>query len=312
MSSIKSQIFIFLLKNRNLFKFQLKRKNDITWDTSIPELRKKTEKSGRMFGKLPANIELLPVTINNIYAEWILPPQAPKDKVILYFHGGGYVIGSPQSHRIHVSKVVKGSCIKALVFDYRLAPEHPFPAAIDDALSVFQWLLDLKFSPENIIFMGDSAGGGLCLATLLALRDKKKPLPKAAIALSPWTDLKNTGQSLTSNAKVDALTWKESWTIFSHYYVKDKDPEHPWISPLYGNLDNLCPLLIYVGEDELLRDDSIRFAQKVKDTGGDVKLVVKEGMFHCYPVCSPLFSEAKEAMENICSFIKNHLDMKNT
>jgi acetyl esterase/lipase len=307
MPSFKSRFFIFMLRNRNLFKFQLKRKPEITWDTSIPDLRRKTEKAGMLFGKLPAHIRIEPVTIEAQYAEWVTPGDASKDRVILYFHGGGYVIGSPQGHRTHVAKVVNGSGIPALVFDYRLAPEHPFPAALEDALSAYRWLLDQQIKPEHIVFMGDSAGGGLCLATLLGAREKGLPLPAAAVALSPWTDLTCSSESLTSNEAVDCLTWRESWTIFSKYYVADQNPANPLISPLFGDLKGLPPMLIFVGNDEVLRDDATRFADKAKAAGVDVTLRVGEGMFHCYPVCAPMFPEATEAMLEITEYIKNRL-----
>ncbi len=274
----------------------------------MPQLRKETEKGASFFGKLPARFELSPVTIDNLYAEWILPPQATKDKVILYFHGGGYVIGSCFAHRAIVSKFVKGSGIGALVFDYRLAPEHPFPAALDDSVAAYRYLLTQDIKPSNIVFIGDSAGGGLCLATLLALREQNIPLPAASVALSPWTDVKNSGESWTTNAKSDTLCWKESQIVFATYYTGDNDPGMPLISPLYGDLHGLPPLLLFAGGDELLRDDSTRFAIKAKDAGVDVTLNVGEGMFHCYPACSPLFPEAKLAMDEICAFIKKHVN----
>lgn len=308
MSSLRSRLFVFVLKHHHLLRFQLKRTGTIDWNTSIPHLRQKTEKGTGLFGKLPDQFKISHNTIDGLLTEWILPPQAAKDKVILYFHGGGYVIGSSHAHRPVVAKFVKGTGIGAVVFDYRLAPEHPFPAALDDSVGVYCWLIAEGVSPSKIVFVGDSAGGGLCLATLLALRDQGIPLPAAAVALSPWTDLKNTGESLKTNIKVDTLTWAESWTVFSKYYAGDNDPGLPWISPLYGELSGLPPILIYVGGDELLRDDSIRFAEKAKDAGVDVTLRVGEGMFHCYPVCSPLFPEAKEAMDEIYAFIKTHIN----
>lgn len=311
MPSLRSRLLLLALKYRSIVRFQLTRRPTIDWNTSIPDLRLKTEKAGGLFGKLPKQIELSSVTIGNLYAEWILPSGAKKDRVILYAHGGGYVIGSCRGHRPHVAKFVKGSGIGALVFDYRLAPEHPFPAALEDSLAAYRWLLAEGVSPAEIVFVGDSAGGGLCLATLLALRDKGVPLPAAAAVLSPWMDLKCTGESLESNRKVDTLTWLESWTVFSKYYAGDHDPGLPWMSPLYGDLHGLPPILIYVGGDELLLDDSTRFAEKAKEAGVDVTLRIGEGMFHCYPVCAPLFPEAKEAMDEICAFIKAHIDSRN-
>jgi epsilon-lactone hydrolase len=306
MPSLRSRLFILSLRYRHLLRFQLKRRATIDWNTSMPELRKEIEKSARFFGKLPAQFTLSPVEMGDLLAEWILPPSATKDKVILYFHGGGYAVGSCLAHRAIVSKFVKGSGIGALVFDYRLAPEHPFPAALEDSLAAYRWLLAEGFSPSGIVFVGDSAGGGLCLAALLALRDQDIPVPAGAVALSPWTDVKNTGESWTTNADVDTLCWKESQLVFAKYYAGDNDPGLPLISPLYGDLHGLPPLLIYVGGDELLRDDSTRFAQKAKAAGVDVTLRVSEKMFHCYPACAPLFPEARQAMDEICEFIRTH------
>jgi monoterpene epsilon-lactone hydrolase len=305
--SLRSRLFLLALKYRNLARFQLTRRPTIDWNTSIPDLRLKTERASGLFGRLPRQIEAIPTSIENLYAEWILPSGVPRDRVILYAHGGGYVIGSARGHRPHVAKFVEGSGIGALVFDYRLAPEHQFPAALDDSLAAYRWLLAKGVSSAHIVLVGDSAGGGLCLATLIALRDKGLPLPAGAAVLSPWTDLRCTGASLETNRKIDTLTWLESWTVFSSYYAGDNDPGHPWISPLYGDLNGLPPILIYVSGDELLLDDSTRFAEKAKKAGVDVTLRVGEGMFHCYPVCSPLFPEAKEAMQEICTFIRERV-----
>lgn len=271
-------------------------------------LRRKTERMSSLFGKLPNEIIVHPDPVDNIYAEWVSTTASPEEKAILYFHGGGYVIGSPPSHRVHVSKAVRGSGFKAFVFDYRLAPEHPFPAALEDALGAYGHLIHLGYKPGNLVFMGDSAGAGLLLSTLLALKNKGEPLPAGAIALSPWTDLRCTAPSLTSNFARDPMTWEGSCDIFSRYYCGDQDPANPWISPLYGDLDHLSPLLIFAGNDEVLRDDAIRFADKAREAGTDVTLRVGTGMFHCYPVMSPLFPEAKEAMEEICRFIAEKLN----
>jgi monoterpene epsilon-lactone hydrolase len=310
MPSLRSRLFLFVLRHRHLLRFRLKRRAIINWDTPIAELRREVGKTSKMFGKLLKGIEISPVTIDNFYAEWISLSQNKKDKVLLYFHGGGYVMGSVPTHRTHVAKFVKGSSVSALLFGYRLAPEHPFPAAIDDSVTAYRWLLAQGIAPSHIVFIGDSAGGGLALAALLALKDKSIPLPAAVVALSPWTDLKCIGESYRT-AK-DPLSPGESWTVFSKYYVGDGDPSNPWISPLYGDLHGLPPMLIYVGEHEVLLDDSIRFAEKAKDASVNVTLKVGKGMFHCYPVCAPLFPEATQAMEEICVFIRNQIGVDKT
>jgi len=306
MSSLRSRLFIFALKHRHVLSFQKERRRNVDWNTSVLQLREEVEKGAGFFGKLPAGFKVLPVDIDGLAAEWLLPAQADPRKAILYFHGGGLVIGSAKSHRGIVAKFVKGSGVGALVFDYSLAPEHPFPAGLNDSLAAYGYLLAEGIKPANIVLMGDSGGGNLCLATLLALKDKGLPLPAGAVALSPWTDLKNTGASFETNARVDTLTWRDAQIVFSQYYAGDNDPALPWISPLYGDLAGLPPLLIYVGGDELMRDDSTRLAEKAKIAGVDVTLRVGAGMFHCYPACAPFFPEATQALAEICAFIKAH------
>lgn len=306
MSSIQNQLFLCLLRNSHLLRFQLKRK--ATWDfnTSIPRFRQECEKNAQLFGKIPDGFEVQPVTVDGLPAEWILPPSAGKDKVILYTHGGGYISGSCRDHRMHVAKFVKGTEVGALLFEYRLAPEHPFPAAIEDTLSAYRWLLAQGISPSDIVIAGESAGGGLCLATLIALRDQGLPLPAAAAALSPWTDLLCTGDSYRTKSKV-CLSPEGMWTVCSKYYVGDNDPCLPWISPLYGDLHGLPPILLHVGGDEILLDDSVRFAEKARAAGVAVTLKVGEGMIHCYPLLPAFIPEARQAMDEICSFIKKHI-----
>lgn len=304
MPSLQSRIFRTVMRHSHLLRFQWKRKAVIDWNTSIPRFRENCEKGARLLGKLPDGVEVVPVTLDGIPAEWILPSQAAKDKAILYTHGGGYVSGSCSDHRSIVARIVKGSEVGALLFEYRLAPEHPYPAALEDSVAAYRWLLARGISPSKIMIVGESAGGGLCLATLLALRDQGLPLPSAAVAISPWTDLKCTGESYRTDR--DPLAPAGSWTVFSKYYVKDNDPCLPWISPLYGDLHGLPPVLIYVGEDEVLFDDSIRFAEKAKAAGVDVTLRIGEKMVHCYPLLPPFIPEARLAMDEICAFIKTH------
>lgn len=306
MPSLKSRIFLFILRNRHLFRFQ-KRKPVFDLNTSIEAFREECEKGARLFGDVPEDIEVQPVTIDDIKAEWIMPKGAGKDKIIFFTHGGGYVSGSCSDHRMHVAKFVKESGIGALLFEYRLAPEHPYPAAVEDTIKAYRWLLDQGTQPSNIVIMGDSAGGGLALAALLAFRDKGLPLPSAAVGISPWTDLKCTGESYRTNVKV-CLSPKDSWTVFSKHYYADNDPCLPLISPLYGDLHGLPPILLYAAGDEILRDDSVRFAEKAKAAGVDVRLHVEKGMFHCYPVAAPVFPEAVKAMKDICSFVKMHAE----
>lgn len=306
MPSLRSRMFVFMLQHMHLLQGKLKREATIDWNTSIEGFRQQAERGAKAFGKLPDDIAIVPVEIGEMYAEWIMPAGGTQDRVILYFHGGGYVSGNCQTHRTHVAKFVQTSGMAALLFDYRIAPEHPFPAALDDAVAAYRWLLSEGVAPSRIAFAGDSAGGGLVLATLLALRDQGLALPAAAAALSPWTDLKCTGESLTTRRDIDPLTPGDAWMVFSHYYVGDNDPGMPWISPLYGDLGGLPPLLINAGDRDVLFDDAARFVEKAQAVGVDARLSVGEGLFHCYPVCAPFFPEARQALDEICAFLNTH------
>jgi len=312
MPSLKSQLLYFIFRNRHLLRFRLKREA-WNWNTSIPRFRQECEEGAKKTGKLPPGIEVAPVTIaglpDGLSAEWILPAQAAKGKVIFYTHGGGYVSGSCSDHRAMVAKIVKGADIGALLFEYRLAPEYPFPAALEDSLAAYHWLLSQEVSPSQVVMVGESAGGGLCLATLLALRDQGIPLPSAAVAMSPMTDLKLTGESHRTKAKV-CISPVGMAAVCSKYYAGGNDPSLPYMSPLYGDLHGLPPILIYVGSYETLLDDSTRFAEKAKASGVDVTVKIGEGMIHCYPLLAPLFPEATQALEEICTYIKTHIDTK--
>ena len=304
--SIQSEFLYFMMKNRHLFQFRLKPE---TWDenTSITAFREFAEASNRkMENMLPEGLQVSAFDLAGMRAEWLIPAGANKEKVILYTIGGGYISGTCSDHRTLVAKVVQTSGFAILMFDHRLAPEHPYPAALEDSLTAYRWLLDQGTAPENILIMGESAGGGLCLATLLAVRDESLPLPVAGVALSPWTDLKLTGDSYRTRAKV-CISPPGMSQVCSKYYYGDHDPTEPWISPLYGDLHGLPPLFIIVGDYETMRDDSTRFAAKAKAAGVDTTLVVGKKMIHCYPLMAPMFPEATQALNEVCDFIKMQL-----
>jgi monoterpene epsilon-lactone hydrolase len=306
MPSIRSRLFLGVLKNSHLLRFKRKRQSTFDFDTSIEEFRAQVDTTPALFGKLPDHIALESIMIDDLYAEWLRHADAPKDEAILYFHGGGYVSGTCAAHRTHVSKVVNGSLINAMTFQYRVAPEHPFPTALEDALAAYRYFLEQRFAPDKIAFMGDSAGGGLCLATLNAIKEQGLPLPTAVVALSPWTDLACTGGSYQRNAE-SCLSPTGSWTVFSHYYAPDMDKTNPLISPLYGDLAGMPPMRIYVSSDEVMLDDAVQYAEKAKAAGVEVVLTIGEGLFHCYLICAPIFPEATEAMAELCDFMKQHV-----
>lgn len=307
MPSIRSSLFRFVLRQRHLLNGK-KRMEHFDRNSSVEEFRNEVNKAHKLFGRLPKNIELNSFAIDELKCEWLKFRGTKNDKVILYFHGGGYISGNCESHRTHVSKVVKATGIGALVFEYRVAPENPYPAALEDSLKAYQYLQDQGIKPSNILFMGDSAGGGLCLAALNALKDKNLALPSAAVVLSPWTDLKCTGDSYIRNLEVEPFAPKECWIVFGEYYVQDNDYFDPWISPLYGDLKGLPPVKIYAGGHEVMMDDSVRYYEKAKKAGVEAELTIGEKLFHCYPICAPIFPEATKALNEIAEFIKDKLD----
>lgn len=305
MPSLRSRLIYLALLNRHLLHGRLKRET-WDWNTSVTQFRLECEKQAGLMAKLPDGIEILPFEIDGMYAEWVIPKDAMKDRMILYTIGGGYVSGSCTDHRAIVAKMAKTCGFRTLLFNHRLAPEDPFPAALMDTLAAYRWLLDTGLSPARIVIMGESAGGGLCLAALLAIRDSGLPLPAAGVALSPWTDLTLSGESHQSMRKY-CLSPVGMDTVCVKYYAGDLDPCQPWISPLYGDLRGLPPILINVGEYDTLLSDSTRFAEKAHEAGVDLTLRVGKGMVHCYPLLAPLFPEATQAMDEIRDYIETHL-----
>lgn len=266
----------------------------------IEEQRARQEKSNR-FTKLPADTICQPVDADGVLAEWIDAPDAVSG-AFLYLHGGAYALNSINTHRELVARLTHATKLRGLAIDYRLAPEHPHPAALEDALAAYRWLLTEGFTPSQIVIMGDSAGGGLALATLIALRDAGEPLPAGAICISPWVDLAHTGASIQSKAKADAILDIDSLERYAGYYAAGQDRKRPLISPLYADLSGLPPLLIQVGSDEVLLDDSVRCAENARKAGVDVTLNVWDGLFHAFPIIAFL-PETKEAVENIAAFV---------
>ena len=304
MTSIKSKAFNFLIRNERLFRGKI-RKEVFDMNTSITAFRERCEKGAKKYSKIPEGVEIKEQIIEGIKSEWITPQGAHSDKIILYIHGGGYVSGSCSDHRGLVSKFAKLTGVTNLIYEYRLAPENKFPAAIDDSIKVYQWLLNSVYKPDNIIFAGESAGGGLCLALLLALKKNNIALPNAALAISPWTDLTCSGDSYkTKNSKSPAPL--DSWIVFSRHYIGNNDATNPIISPLFGDLKGLPPIFINSGMDDELFDDGEKFYLKAKEAGVDITFRAGVGMLHCYPLLAPMFREATEAMEEIVAFIKKH------
>ena len=305
MPSFKSRIFNLMMRNRHLFQGKFK-KEIFDFNTSIEDFRQLCEQAANRYSKIPDGIEIKENIIMNIKSEWITPIGANRKNVIMYVHGGGYVSGSCNDHRAFVSKFAKNCGITCLQYEYRLAPENPFPAALDDSVAVYQWLLNNGYKPSHIIIAGESAGGGLTLAMLLAFKDKNISMPAAAVAISPWTDLTCSSESYKTKNKVSVAPLN-SWIVFSKYYVGDHSPNLPLVSPLFGNLEGLPPIFINSGEDDELFEDGEKFSVKARKAGVNITFRAGKGMVHCYPLLTPYFKEATEALQEICTFINEHI-----
>jgi len=307
MTSIKSKMFNTLLRNRHLFQGKFK-KEVFNFDTSITDFRDRCEQGASKYAKIPKEITIREQEIEGIKSEWLIPVGANASKVILYVHGGGYVSGSCNDHRGFVSKFARNTGVTNLIYEYRLAPENSYPAALDDSIKIYQWVLSSGFKPDNIIIAGESAGGGLCLAILLALKARNIPLPAAAVAISPWTDLTCSSDSYHTKNNV-SIAPLYSWNVFSKFYVGDEEADLPFISPLFGDLEGLPPILINSGVDDELFEDGEKFYLKAKRAGIDISFRPGIGMVHCYPLLAPMFKEATIAMDEIIGFIKKHLNI---
>lgn len=276
-------------------------------DLSLPGRRATFERLCARLQPLPDSLPFVPVDAGGVPAEWV--PRAPQgaENALLFLHGGGYTVGSPRTHRDLVGRVAHASGRVALSLDYRLAPEHPFPAALDDAVAGYRWLLAAVGNSRRIVVAGDSAGGGLALGLLVALRDRGMELPAAGMVISPWTDLALTGASLAFNAAKDPLVQRASAAgSVARYIGPEGDARCPRASPLYADLRGLPPLLIQVGLDESLLDDSLRFAARATRAGVTVTLDVWEGMTHIWPFFSAILPEGEAAVAAMGRYAQGH------
>lgn len=247
-------------------------------------------------------------TVNGLYAEWLTPKNHMDGKVLLYLHGGGYVAGGCDMHRQMVSHIARAGRIRTLLPEYRLSPEHKFPAAIDDAVGVYRSLLTMGLKPEDIIFAGDSAGGGLSVATLLALRDAGDPLPAAAVLLSPFLDATGSGATMKTRAEQDPWFHAKDVAIIADHYCEPHQRQFPLVSPVFANIEDLPPMLIQVGDDEILLSDSERLADECVAAGIDVELEVWPEMWHVFQMFIGKMPEARQAIDKIGRYIQARLE----
>jgi monoterpene epsilon-lactone hydrolase len=285
----------------------------VEWLTSRPQpeaLKVEDLRLGMeiMGSKLPPpdDVAVEHVSAGGVPAEWVTAPGADPGRVMLYLHGGGYAVGSIGTHRGLAGRLAQATAARVLLIDYRLAPEYPFPASVQDATTAYHWLLGEGVKPERLTVAGDSAGGGLTIAALVALRDAGDPLPAAAVCQSPWVDLEGTGESITTKADVDPIVRKELLEQMADWYLAKADPRTPLAAPLYADLHGLPPLLIQVGTAEILLDDAIRLAANARQAGVDVTLEPWEDMIHVWQLFAPMLPEGQQAIDRIGAFVKQH------
>lgn len=246
------------------------------------------------------------IDAGGISAEWITVPESVEERVVYYLHGGGYTIGSINTHRELISGLSRAAGARALAIDYRLAPENPFPAAVVDATAAYRWLLSTGVDPGKVVIAGDSAGGGLTAATLVALRDAGDVLPAAGVCISPWVDMEGVGDSMNTKAEVDPMVQREGLVEMAKVYLGDADPRTPLAAPIYADLTGLPPLLIQVGTSETLLDDGNRLAERAKSAGVEVVLEPWEDMIHVWHFFAAMLPEGQQAIERIGEFIRKH------
>ena len=298
MASPELQVILDLLKNRPMPSGDR--------EPDVEEVRAGFDALAGIFPVAP-DVDSEAVDAGGVPAEWIDVPGANPSCALLYLHGGGYAIGSVNTHRDLTSRIARAAGVRALSVEYRLAPEHPHPAAVEDSTAAYRWLLGQGIEPDRVVIAGDSAGGGLTLATLVALRDAGDRLPAAGVCLSPWVDLEGIGESMTTLAEIDPVLGRDGLEWMAKLYLGGLDPRTPLAAPLYADLAGLPPLLIQVGKAEGLLDDARRVAERARAAGVDVTLEAWDDMIHVWHIFASMLPEAREAIERVGEFMRKRL-----
>ena len=283
-------------------------------NVSVPDQRRRIETLARMMIHLPKGVEKKSILIDKVKAEWIFPVGFNSSSAVLYLHGGGYTLCSPATHRGITGAMAQVCNSRILVPDYRLAPEHPFPAALEDALTSYRWLLSQGFSPNHIAIGGDSAGGGLAIATAISLRDSDNPPPASLFLISPWTDLTFSGESHKTRKEVDPIFGnmiQNDESGFAPSYLGREPPTNPLISPLLADLNGLPPTIIHVGDNEILLNDSTRLMEKMKATNVVVQIHIWQGLWHVFQAFVPFLPESRQSIKEIGEFIRKSINSTN-
>jgi len=283
------------------------RQNEAVDNASVADQRARIDTLADFFPVQPGT-EVEPAKIGDIAGEWVRARRTRNDAALLYLHGGGYVIGSPKSHRHLAAAISEASGLPVFMPDYRLAPEHPFPAAVGDAVAAYKGLLESGMASARLAIAGDSAGGGLTIATLVSLREQGVPLPACAVAISPWADLGQGGEAYRTRAARDPMVKKEGLDEMAAAYLAGADPKTPLASPLFADFRGLPPLLLQVGTEEALYDDTVQLKQRTEEAGVEVSAESWAGMMHVWHIFHPILSEGRDAIARIGSYLKAHIE----
>lgn len=293
-----------------LLRFALRAsfKREYGAEVDVARLRGRLEKFTYLTPPPPWGTVSTKLAIGGVPAIKVATRRSRADRHVLYLHGGAYVYGRPAHYRDFIWRVANAAGATVHVLDYRLGPEHPFPAAVEDATAAYRALLAAGAEPRRLAVMGDSAGGGLTFATLLKLRDERDPMPAAAVAMSPWTDLTLTSASSIRFDDTDPMLSVSPARLFARWYLGDADPKHPYASPLFGDPTGLPPSLIQVGSDELLLDDAVHWGERMRKAGVDAKVEVWPRMPHVWQLFARVLPEGQRAVRRIGEFLREKLD----
>lgn len=272
-------------------------------NADVGKMRRRLDQLGRLT-RVARNVAIEEDRLYGLKAEWYRPENALSGKILLYLHGGAFVLGSCDSHRKLVTQIARAGRIDAVMPEYRLAPEHPYSAGLQDCVGVYRALLDYGYNPDNIVVGGDSAGGGLTMSLMLELRHSGLPLPAAAVLLSPFLDLTASGESVTTRAAQEPWFRAEDVHVVIRYYCPDENLENPLISPVFANVAGLPPTLVQVGDDEILLSDSTRIVEKMQAAGVEAELQIYPEMWHVFQLFVGKMPESRVAVDKIGDFIR--------
>jgi epsilon-lactone hydrolase len=272
--------------------------------TDIDELRRQFNYLTDRFGQVPKDVTFEPTQVGPVKGEWVKIAGASPTRLILYFHGGGYVSGSPETHRPLIARLCQAAQANAFVPAYRLAPDFAFPAGLRDGIDAYRYLLQKNIAPQSIVLAGDAAGGGLAFACLLAIRNAGLAMPAACVAMSPWADLSLSGWSMLQNEKNDAaLSW-DLLFVSARHYLKKQNPADPYASPVFASFRDFPPIMVHAGSNEILRDDASRLGERAAEAGVPVSVEIYDGMQHVFQA-SPYVPEARVSLQRMGQFIKS-------